>query len=66
MTDPFEQTIEWRRTPDAEFPYEAEVGGVTWRIRVNDWPDNPTVYTLLLGDRALDFNDWPKGWTRPD
>jgi hypothetical protein len=63
--DPFSVPVRWTRTDDAEFPYRAEIEGETWTIRVNDWPDDPTVYTLLIGEEATDFNDWPGHWKRP-
>ena len=60
MKNPFETSVTWRATGDAEEPYAADVGGQPWRVRVNDWPDEPTVYTLLIGGREYrGFDDWP-------
>ncbi|MCA9558066.1 MAG: hypothetical protein KC583_05805 [Myxococcales bacterium] len=60
MSDPTERTVRWQATGDAEFPYRAEVDGQTWTVRVNDWPDDETVYSLLIeGEVAVDFDDWP-------
>lgn len=60
--DPFERRVRWTKTGDAEFPYRAVVEGEEWIIRVNEWPEDPTVYTLLVGDEAYDFDEWPAEW----
>ena len=58
--------IVWRHTGDGEFPYEAEVEGQTFTIRINDFPDQP-LYTLLAGDKKVeDMEDWPSAWVRPE
>ena len=60
MKNPFETPVRWRATGDAEEPYEARVGAQLWRVRVNDWPDEPTVYSLLIDGREhAGFDDWP-------
>ena len=39
--------------------------GTVWRIRLNDFPDQPC-FTLLKEDEAvIHFDDWPAFWTRP-
>lgn len=72
MTEPtvptldINQRVDWQPTGDGEFPFEAQVGGERWRIRVNDWPEEPTVYSLMVGRRAAyHFDDWPAQWVRP-
>jgi hypothetical protein len=63
----FARKVAWARDPDPRFPLRAEVDGRPWRIRVNDWPDYPAVYSLVASDgKSLDFDEWPKAWTRPD
>ena len=58
--------IDWLDTGDAEVPYRAEVDGDEWMVRVNDWPDEPTVYTLFVNGReAFGFDGWPDTWSRP-
>lgn len=58
--------LDWRRAAgSAEFPYEAMVDGLLWRIRVNDFPAEP-LYTLLIADEEIgDLDDWPPSWRRP-
>lgn len=66
-------TIDWltrpltfERTQDAETPYRAIADGATLTVRVNDFPDDPTVYSLFVNKvKTVDFSDWPKTWTRP-
>ena len=58
--------IPWRRTPRAEFPYEADVDGQHWQVRVGDFPAE-ALYTLLIdGQEVADYDEWPKAWKRPD
>ena len=62
----FERAITWARTADAEFPYQGQVDGEYWLVRVNDWPDDSTVYTLIRPDGTeFDFDNWPPAWIRP-
>lgn len=65
-TDWRTQTIAWDRTEDGEFPYAAESAGRVLVVRVNDWPDAPSIYTLFVDDAEdHDFDDWPATWMRP-
>lgn len=58
--------IDWLGTGDAIRPYRAEVFGDEWQVAVNDWPDQPRVYTLIVnGEPAFDFDGWPDCWSRP-
>ncbi len=60
------QRVAWSETTDAEFPAEAWVGGQRWLIRINDWPDDPYMYTLLIdGREAMELESWPDRWIRP-
>ena len=58
--------VSWRRTASAELPYEADVDGARWTVRVNDFPAE-ALYTLLVdGAPVEDFDGWPAAWTRPE
>ena len=58
--------IDWLGTGSAGEPYRAEVDGDEWQIRVNDWPAEPSVYTLFVNGReAFGFDGWPDTWSRP-
>ncbi len=58
--DPFRTLVRWRATGDAEHPYEARYRDQEWRVRVCDWPAEPTVYVLLIdGKEHAGFDDWP-------
>jgi hypothetical protein len=58
--------VEWRRTGSAERPYEAEIDGRRWTVRVNDFPAEP-LYTLFIdGVQAGDLDQWPAAWLRPE
>jgi hypothetical protein len=54
----------WRDDGDLGCPWTASVDGAAWRVRLNDFPDEP-MYGLMVGDRHLgDFHDWPQHWHR--
>ena len=53
--------LRWRRPliGGPRIQYVAKVGGKTWKIRLNNFPDEPA-YTLIAGRReVIHFNDWP-------
>ena len=57
--------VTWQSANDSEYPYQAVVSGVTWQIRLNDFPAQP-LYTLLIdGQHIGDVEEWPAAWTRP-
>jgi len=56
--------LSWRSTSDPAHPWGTEVDGTSWRIRVNDFPDE-LMYSLIIGsESAGDFHDWPETWRR--
>ncbi|MEI7769641.1 MAG: hypothetical protein WCI67_06630 [Chloroflexales bacterium] len=58
--------LTWERTQGAEFPFRTTADGAELTVRVNGFPEDPTIYTLLVGTvETVDFNDWPAAWTRP-
>ena len=58
--------IDWLPTGSATRPYRAAVNGDEWVVRVNDWPQEPTVYHLEVnGSDAFGFDGWPDTWSRP-
>jgi len=60
-----ERPVAWRSTSSAEIPYEADVDGRRWSLRVNDFPAQP-LYTLLVdGAPVVDVETWPAAWRRP-
>jgi len=63
---PTAREVAWRRTASAEHPYEADVDGQRWTVRVNDFPAEP-LYTLLVdGQPVEDLDAWPGAWRRPE
>ncbi len=58
--------ITWRETSDPHFPYEALVDGQRVVLRLNDFPDYPSLYTLMIGATEIqEVQDWPTSWRRP-
>jgi hypothetical protein len=58
--------VAWRRTGKGEHPYEAEVDGERWVLRVNDFPAEPMYTVLVEGVEVEDVESWPEGWRRPE
>ena len=60
----FHRRISWKETEDVDFPYEADVEGAHWKLRLNDFPDEP-MFTLFIDDAEFGhFDDWPPSWKR--
>ena len=58
------RNLSWHTTSDVDHPWATEVSGETWRIRLNDFPDD-LMYTLIINDAVIGkFHDWPKSWQR--
>lgn len=61
-----QRPVTFRATGDARYPYEAVVDGELWRVRVNEFPADPTPYTVFMGDEVVvELMEWPDGWYRP-
>jgi uncharacterized protein YjaG (DUF416 family) len=64
LGDKLAREMSWRSTGDPSYPWATEVDGIAWRVRVNDFPDEP-MYSLMIGDESAgDFHDWPGTWQR--
>jgi hypothetical protein len=60
----FERPVVWLDSGDLNLPWVAVVGGATWAVRINDFPDE-YMYTLLVnGQFTGDFLEWPEAWLR--
>lgn len=56
-------TVTWT-AGDLDHPWTAQVAGATWRIRLNDFPDD-LMYSLLIEAAPIGaFHDWPETWQR--
>jgi len=33
-----------------------------WRVRINDFPDEPAFTLLVDGGEVIHFDEWPKIW----
>jgi uncharacterized protein YjaG (DUF416 family) len=58
------RALSWRDTDDVNYPWTTEVDGETWRIALNDFPDD-VMYTLIVDDKVIGkFQEWPQTWVR--
>jgi uncharacterized protein YjaG (DUF416 family) len=56
--------LTWTAAGDHDYPWGTEVDGRSWRVRLNDFPDD-FMYTLLIDrDTIGPFHDWPSSWKR--
>lgn len=54
----------WEETEDVDFPWKAEVAKRLWKLRLNDFPEEPLL-TLFIGEEEWgSFDDWPPAWKR--
>ena len=57
--------VAWTKTSDLDHPYETQVDGHRWLVRLGHFPAEP-LYTLLVDGEAISsFDTWPETWTRP-
>lgn len=63
---PSERSLDFSETDDARFPFAARVDGAEWRVRVNEFPEEATLYSLFIdGMEVEQLLHWPKAWQRP-
>ncbi len=61
-----EQAVTFGATDDARYPYAADINGERWTVRINEFPEDPSVYSLLIdGQIVEELMEWPAAWTRP-
>jgi hypothetical protein len=59
------RSVAWSLADDPECPWLADVDGQRWRVRLNDFPDEP-MYGLAIENKCVgNFHDWPETWIRP-
>ena len=62
-----EEIVSFQATGDVRFPYKASVKGERWIIRINEFPESPSLYTLIVNDAEVEeLIEWPNAWNRPD
>ena len=65
ITDYINMPVNWDKTTDVYYPYQANVDGQRWDLQLNDFPAE-MLYTLLIdGIPIMSFDDWPSAWKRP-
>jgi hypothetical protein len=63
----WDRRIIWRTTGDPRTPWDTEMEGKTWKIRINEFPSDDHIYTLLVdGEDPVGFSEWPQTWVRTE
>ena len=65
MTTIFTTAIKWDRSGDSLCPYLAHLNGKIYKIRLNDFPEEPMYSLLMDGEVVESFDSWPKVWHKP-
>lgn len=61
-----ERRVKWDLTGSPPEPLRAKVGRGDWRLRINDYPDEP-LYTLVVnGKESSSFDTCPEAWDRSE
>jgi hypothetical protein len=46
--------------------FQTNVESMLWKVRLNNFPDEP-LYTLVVnGEDVIHFNEWPKEWEKEE
>jgi hypothetical protein len=64
----YKRDVAWQTASqnDEYIVFIGEVEKSQWKIRINDFPDEP-LYTLIVdGKEKLHFDDWPEFWEKPE
>ncbi len=59
-----ELTVDWYSTAEDPYVYTAVVNGVTYRLRLNDFPQEP-LCTLFTSAGQYDLNSFGRQWRLP-
>jgi hypothetical protein len=59
----FRVVVKWRKQILGG-SYVARVQGARWKLKMNDFPDEPLWSLFIDGRRMADFSDWPPEWTK--
>lgn len=66
LFDPRTRAVVFHESGDARVPYVAIVDSAQWAVRINEFPEEPSLYTLLIdGVASVELLEWPPAWSRP-
>lgn len=60
--------VVFRETGDPRYPFAADdIEGQTWTVRLDDFPNSTSLYTLLVDGKAIEtLQEWPAAWQRSE
>jgi hypothetical protein len=56
--------VDWQTTKESLYIFQATYEGMTVRLRLNDFPDEP-LCTVIVDGQETDLHEFPKIWTLP-
>ncbi len=60
-----QQRVNFRSTDDARYAFAADVGATRWTVRINEFPEEASLYSLLVDGLVVEeLMDWPVAWMR--
>lgn len=57
-------TVDWRRTAESRYTFQAVFEGELVKMRLNDFPAEP-ICTVIHGGQEIDIEPFPETWTLP-
>jgi hypothetical protein len=58
------QKIDWQKSDESDYIFNAIIGGKIWKLRLNDFPEEP-LCTVIWGSGQQDLDDLGEHWTLP-
>jgi hypothetical protein len=57
-------TVQWNRTANAVFPWEANVNNVVLRMRINNYPEQPLYTVMRDAEELMNVNGFRSNWNK--
>jgi hypothetical protein len=58
------QKIDWQKSDESEYIFNAVIGGKLWKLQLNDFPEEPLCTVIWEGGQQ-DLDDLGEHWTLP-
>ncbi|RZA05693.1 MAG: hypothetical protein EOP11_12230 [Proteobacteria bacterium] len=55
--------VNWLKFSGPNYAFQSIVAGITWKLRLNDFPGEPLYTLFVAGSEIGSLDDWPANWT---